>query len=126
MADLSKARRAADAFRQSVAGGRSRVTIEADADSVRALLKIVDAVPFPGAELSGNDDEISPREAADILRMSRPSVMRLIALGRLHPRMVLSRHKLSRAEVLDYRDKQTRERREALAGLSRLSEEHDF
>jgi predicted DNA-binding transcriptional regulator AlpA len=71
-------------------------------------------------------DEISPQEAADILQMSRPSVMRLIQKGFLHPRKVLSRNKLSRAEVLAYQAEHAREQREALTNLTALSNEYDF
>ena len=71
-------------------------------------------------------DEITPNQAAGILNMSRPSVMRLIEKGELHPRMVHSRHKLSRTEVLALAEQQTRERRKALANLTELSEEYGF
>ena len=71
-------------------------------------------------------DEISPQEAADILKMSRPSVMRLIAEGHLHPRKVLSRNRLSRAEVVAFQKRNARRQRQALENLSALSEEHGF
>jgi excisionase family DNA binding protein len=73
-----------------------------------------------------DEDEISPNQAAEILKMSRPSVMRLIEKGELHPRMVHSRHKLSRTEVMALAERQTRERRKVLANLADLSEEYDF
>jgi excisionase family DNA binding protein len=71
-------------------------------------------------------DEISPQEAAAILQMSRPSVMRLIAKGQLHPRKVLSHNKLSRAEVDNYQHEQSRQQRQALSNLVTLTEEYDF
>jgi excisionase family DNA binding protein len=70
-----------------------------------------------------DDGEVTPNQAAEILKMSRPSVMRLIENGDLHPRMVHSRHKLSRTEVEAYAEWQTRERRRALANLTELGEE---
>lgn len=58
--------------------------------------------------------------------MSRPSVVRLIEQGEPHPRMVHSRHKLSRTEVAALAERQTRERRKALAYLTELNDEYGF
>ena len=71
-------------------------------------------------------DEISPREAARILQMSRPSVIRLIEKGLLNSRKVSSRNKLSRSEVEALRAVLTREQRRALSNLMTLTEDHDF
>lgn len=71
-------------------------------------------------------DEITPQQASVILKMSRPSVMRLIKSGKLHTRKVLSRNKLSRAEVDEFARNNMRHQREALENLSALSEELDF
>ena len=71
-------------------------------------------------------DEISPREAARILQMPRPSVMRLIEKGLLHSRKVSSRNKLSRSEVEALRAVLTREQRRALSNLMTLTEDYDF
>ncbi len=112
--DVADARRKARALRARVAGRRSNTTVEVDAGTLKSILKVVDAVSLPltrrGVAAHRTKvpaptavvDEISPQEAADILRMSRPSVMRLIEKGVLHPRKVLSRNKLSRAEVVAY------------------------
>jgi len=136
--DIADARRKARALRARVAGRRSNTKVEVDAGTLKSILKVVDAVslpltpravatrrtkvPAPGTVI----DEISPQEAADILRMSRPSVMRLIEKGLLHPRKVLSRNKLSRAEVVAYQIRHSRQQRRALENLVALSEEHDF
>lgn len=72
------------------------------------------------------DREISPQEAAAILGMSRPSVMRLIGMGELHPRKVHSRNRLSLAEVQAYKERGESLRRKALRELTTLSEQYDF
>jgi len=92
--------------------------VEVDAGTLVSLLK--------AAGPAFMADEISPQEAAQILRISRPSVMRLIQTGVLHSRKILSRNKLSRAEVLAYRHKQDGDRRQALENLTALSDEFDF
>jgi len=131
---LTNARRAADKLRRSMAAkGRavgSNVVFETDTRDALALLKLVDIIsaqlPIRETRKTATEDEITPNQAAEILKMSRPSVMRLIQRGYLHPRMVHTRHKLSRTEVMALAERQTRERRKALANLAEMSEEYDF
>lgn len=136
--DVADARRTARALRSRVAGRRSDAKVEVDAGTLKTILRVIDAV-LPQrphrraavrrakvAEPTLVADEISPQEAADILRMSRPSVMRLIEKGLLHPRKVLSRNRLSRAEVVAYQIEHSRQQREALHNLVALTEEYDF
>jgi hypothetical protein len=136
--DIADARREARALRARVARRRSNTKVEVDAGTLKSILKVVDAVslhlPRGGVaigrakalEPTVAGDEISPQEAAAILQMSRPSVMRLIAKGQLHPRKVLSHNKLSRAEVVNYQIEQSRQQRQALSNLVALTEDYDF
>jgi DNA-directed RNA polymerase specialized sigma24 family protein len=136
--DVADARRKAQALRARVAGKRSNAKVEVDAGALKSILKVVDAVssqlPRREKAVRGTKagkatvlaDEISPQEAADILQMSRPSVMRLIEKGLLHPRKVLSRNKLLRAEVEAFQAVQTRQQRRALSNLVTLTEDYDF
>jgi hypothetical protein len=50
----------------------------------------------------------------------------MIAKGELHPRKVLSRNKLSRAEVETYEREQSKRQRQALDNLVTLTEDYDF
>ncbi len=52
--------------------------------------------------------------------------MRLIEKGLLHPRKVLSRNKLSRAEGVAYQIRHARRQHQPLDNLVALSEEYDF
>jgi hypothetical protein len=136
--DVADARRKARALRRRVMGRRSNIKIEVDAGTLQSLLKVIEAVSprpthpgfvTPRTKMAGptvSADEISPQEAADILQMSRPSVMRLIEKGLLHPRKVLSRNKLSRIEVANYQIEHSRQQRQALSNLVALTEEYDF
>jgi hypothetical protein len=131
--EIAEARQKARALRSRVAHRRSDAKIDVDVGTLRVFLKVVDAVSPRGAgmqsktsEQTSSTDEISPQEAADILRMSRPSVMRLISLGHLHPRKILSRNKLSRAEVVAYQQNLSRQQRQALDNLAAMTEEYDF
>jgi excisionase family DNA binding protein len=126
-ADLAKARRAAAILRPLldaassdtaalvVASGAERVNLAPNL--MLCVLRVVEAVTGPHRGACGHEAEVTPQEAAQILHMSRPSVMRLIERGLLHARMVGSHHRLSRTEVLAYRTQQTSSRRAALANL---------
>jgi DNA-binding PucR family transcriptional regulator len=111
-------RRKVVALRSRVAMLPANAKVEVDAGTLVSILTAA------GPALLA--DEISPQEAAHILQMSRPSVMRLIDKGVLHTRKILSRNKLSRAEVLAYRFQYDSERRQALENLTSLSDEFDF
>lgn len=136
--DIADAMREVRALRARLARRRSNTKIEVDAGTLKSILKVVDAVssqlPRGGVVIGGAKaakptavaDEISPQEAATILQMSRPSVMRLIAKGQLHPRKVLSHNKLSRAEVVNYQIEQSHQQRQALSNLVTLTEDYDF
>jgi hypothetical protein len=124
--EVAEARRKARVLRSRVAHRRSNAKIDVDVGTLRVILKVVGAassggaaIQFQGSEHVPASDEISPQEAADILRMSRPSVMRLIAMGHLHPRKILSRNKLSRAEVVAYQASLSRQQARRLI-ISRL------
>jgi hypothetical protein len=136
--DVAEAQRKARALRSRVAGRRSSTKVEVDAGTLKSILKVIDAVSLqrPHREAATRRtkvaaptvvaDEISPQEAAGILQMSRPSVMRLIAKGLLHPRKILSRNKLSRTEVVNYQIEHSRQQRQALSNLVALTEEFNF
>ncbi len=131
--EIAEARRKARALRSRVAHRRSDAKIDVDVGTLRIFLKVVDvvsprfaAVPSKDSERASSSDEISPQEAANILQMSRPSVMRLIAMGHLHPRKVLTRNKLLKAEVVAYQASLSRHQRQALDNLAALTEKYDF
>jgi excisionase family DNA binding protein len=104
-----------------VASGSGRVNLAPEL--MLSILRVVEAVAGPPEGKTENDAELTPQEAAQILRMSRPSVMRLIERGLLHARMVGSHHRLSRREVLAYHTQQASSRRDALANLVQITEE---
>ena len=131
--EIAEARRKARALRSRVVHRRSDTKIDVDVGTLKVFLKVVGAASPRGAGIQSKDseqtslsDEISPQEAAGILRMSRPSVMRLISLGHLHPRKILSRNKLSRAEVVAYQENLSRQQRQALDNLATMTEEYNF
>ena len=69
------------------------------------------------------DREISPNEAADILNVSRPYVLKLISEGQLSFVRVGSHRRLLASDVLAYKQKQMAESRAAMQELNALSRE---
>ncbi|MFZ6763906.1 MULTISPECIES: helix-turn-helix domain-containing protein [Acetobacterales] len=138
--ELDRVRREVRALRSTVARARGNAKVEVNSGTLRVLLKVLEGMTFKGPAGAGAvasrlpkaeqqaplPDEISPQEAAAILQMSRPSVMRLIEKGLLHPRKVHSRNKLSRTEVLAYQRAHTKTQREALDSIAQLTDEYDF
>lgn len=62
-------------------------------------------------------------QAADLLGVSRPTVVSLINAGKLPATLVGTHRRLRLSDVLTYRERQAAARREALRDLTQVSEE---
>jgi len=91
--------------------------------SVEALLAIMDGV---AEAATGDSADLSPSEAADRLRMARPSVMRLIARGELSSRKDGGHYVLSPRELRSFQARLALVRREALSDLAGMADEFGF
>lgn len=88
-------------------------TVELDAESVRELLSYLPDV---------TDDTVSTSDAAHIFRVSRPTVERLIATSELSASTPGGTHRrLSRSEVLAYKESRDQKRSTALDAMARDS-----
>jgi excisionase family DNA binding protein len=112
----------------AVAALRARLTggvlpDDLTAESLEALVTIMTGV----AEASmGDHGDLSPSEAADRLRLARPSVMRLIARGDLSSRKDGGHYVLSARELRAYQARLASVRTEALANLAAMVDEFEF
>jgi hypothetical protein len=93
------------------------------ADAVGALLTIAEGVTQAAAE---DNTDRNPSEAADRLRMARPSVMRLIARGELSSRKDGGHFVLSPRELRSFQARLASVRREALTDLAAMVDEFGF
>ena len=119
---IERARPAVTALLALLTGGAllpAGLTVEA----VGALLTIVEGVAEAAAE---DDADVSPSEAAERLRMARPSVMRLIARGELSSRKDGGHYVMSPRELRSFQMRLAVVRRDALSELTRMADEFGF
>ncbi len=119
---------------EQVITGASEVTISTGAGKTATLtgallsvLRNVAAALERGESVTvlGEDTEadlegavISSQEAADLLNVSRPFVVKLAKTGQLAHHLVGNRHRFNRADVLAYAEQMRTERSEALTALA--------
>lgn len=90
-------------------------------EAMAALSKVFEALDRRSSVTVVADDdrvELSSQEAADLLNVSRPHVVKLARGGSLTHHRVGNRHRFVLADVLDYRDQMRVVREEALAELA--------
>jgi len=105
-----------------VSTGERRVSLTpALLEGLAALGKVFEALDRGSAVTVVADDdraELTSQEAADLLSVSRPYVVKLARDGVLAHHRVGNRHRFTLADVLDYRDEMRTVREEALAELA--------
>jgi len=85
----------------------------------RALRKVVAALYAGKAvTISPQTMKLTTQEAADLLGVSRPTVVRLITDGELPAERIGNRHRLLLDDVLAYRDQRRKRQYEALAATA--------
>lgn len=90
---------------------------------IEALAEFLEAVADgePALVLRSTED-LTTEQAAAVLGVSRPTVVRLVEAGKLPARMVGTHRRLSLRDVLAYRDASGRKRRAALDEMIREAE----
>lgn len=111
-------------------GGRPRITdedgtvLDLPETVAEALVEVLAAAAEGERPLVlRSPDNLTTEQAAAILGMSRPTVVRMIEAGKLPAQMVGSHRRLTLGDVLAYRDHSTKRRRQALAELNQQAEE---
>jgi excisionase family DNA binding protein len=96
-----------------------RKPLNVPASALKIMTEIVDHLAAGRAvTVLGADDEVSPREAAEMLGVSRPFAAKLFDENRIQSRRVGSHRRALVRDVLAYRDSQHAARRAALDELA--------
>lgn len=69
--------------------------------------------------------ELTTKEAADLLNVSRPFLVSLLEAGAIPFHKVGSHRRVKASDLLEYREQREQERSDALADLQRLGQEYD-
>ncbi len=98
--------------------------IELPASALEALRKVVEAMSRgESVTVIPHDERLTSQEAAEILSVSRPHLIKLLDRGELPFHRVGTHRRIKIEDVLAYRERRDAERRAALAELTRLSED---
>ena len=100
------------------------IAVEIPASAFAALQAIVrDMAQGLTITLIPHDKELTTKEAADILNMSRPFLVKLLDRGDIPYHRVGTHRRLNVEDVLAYRELRAKRRREKLRELTELSEQ---
>ncbi len=98
--------------------------IELPASALEALQKVVEAMSRgESVTVIPHDKQLTSQEAAEVLSVSRPHLIKLLNRGELPFHRVGTHRRIKIEDVLAYRQRRDAERRAALAELTRLSED---
>jgi excisionase family DNA binding protein len=92
-----------------------------EAQALAAILRVLGE--GRAMEIAALPDEVTTGQAADLLGVSRPTVVKLVDAGELPSTRIGTHRRLRTADVLAYRERTRRERGAALDELSELSQE---
>ena len=111
------------------------LSLRVEGEDGGAVLSLPDAAVGPLLDLlsdlaegravsvSDADEELTTREAAELLNVSRPHLTRLLKEGEIPSHKVGSHHRVYRRDVLAYKVRRQEESEEAMQELTRLSQE---
>lgn len=105
--------------------------VDADGQAVdvpRELIELLKSIvehlrSGQGVSVSALDAELTTTEAADLLNVSRPHLIKQLEAGGLGYRMVGTHRRIRLFDVIAFRDRQAAEADDALAGLTRQAED---
>lgn len=99
-------------------------TVHIPKTAVNGLIEMLEAVAAgESATVVRTPREVTTQQAADILNVSRPTVVRLVDQGELPARMVGSHRRIPLPDLLGFRDRMIAERRQALDEMARDAED---
>jgi excisionase family DNA binding protein len=107
-----------------VEGESEDVTISLPPAAAGPLLKLLaDLAEGRAVSVADADEELTTREAAELLKVSRPHLTRLLKEGEIPSHKVGSHHRVYRRDVLAYKARRQEQSEEAMQELTRVSQE---
>jgi len=107
-----------------VEGEGDEATISLPPAAAQPLLDLLaDLAEGRAVSVAGADEELTTREAAELLNVSRPHLTQLLKEGEIPSHKVGSHHRVYRRDVLAYKAKRQEKSEEAMQELTRLSQE---
>lgn len=97
------------------------VTLRLPRESAKKVLALLDAEQSVGAVVIPAKQELTTTEAAAILDMSRPSLMKLIHAGRIEFRKVGRHHRVPATAIQAFRDRQREQGAATITALGELA-----
>lgn len=97
------------------------VTLRLPRESAKKVLDLLDAEQSVGAVVIPAKQEFTTTEAAAILDMSRPSLMKLIHAGRIEFRKVGRHHRVPATAIQAFRERQREEGAATITALGELA-----
>jgi excisionase family DNA binding protein len=114
----------------SAIGGASRKSPAALTDLVDSLTGVIERttellLAGKGVRIIEDDQALTTQEAADLLNVSRPHLVKLLETGEIAQLPKVGRHRrVARFEVLNYKCARDAKRESALGELAALSQRH--
>lgn len=103
------------------------ISMELPASAVRMLLDILEQMANGNAvSLTPLHAELTTQQAAEMLNISRPYLIKLLEQGKIPFHKVGSHRRILAKDVLEYKQRSYQERRKAMAELTAESQEIGF
>ncbi len=110
-----------------VKSGHAQESIELPADVLALLVRILDVMASGrGVALVPEEIELTTMQAAEILRVSRPFLIKLLEEGKIPYRKVGKHRRIRLEDVLSYKEAIDREREAILDQLAAEAQEHEM
>lgn len=107
--------------------GMANIAVPLPAKAVQLMLTVLEAMAEQKAiSLIPHETEMTTKQAADFLNVSRPFVCKLIDDGKLPARMVNRHRRVKFSDLVAFERQSREERRAAMANLAELSRDLDL
>lgn len=102
-------------------------TVDVSSDVAQAFVRVMDALARgKRVRIYTEEEEMTTTEAAQILNVSRPHLVKLLKEGQIPFHKVGSHRRVYRDDILEYKSAQNRKAEEAMQRLAEQAQERDL